>query len=222
MQSFSDQIGRNGVHAGDAIIAGDRPGVHADGDEAEAIERRRGRRIRTVFRIARVARDHVVSLWRVRNISDFGMMLLTHAKPSLGERLTVMLSDHVAVDAHVVWANGEACGIAFEAPIDSASTLTALVQEQRNPDYRAPRIEAHIPACIDGENGVHPIIVSDVSQHGVGFRHASSIEPGLRVRVQFDTGVERRGIVRWAEARRAGVELFDPLSCEELETILAA
>ncbi|HEX5184603.1 MAG TPA: PilZ domain-containing protein [Allosphingosinicella sp.] len=222
MQAFSDLSGGNGVHASEVIAAGNRLRTQADEAGAEAPERRRGRRIRTVFRIARVARDHVVSLWRVRNISDFGMALLTHAKPALGERLTVMLSDHVTVDAHVVWANGEGCGIAFEAPIDSAATLTALVQEQREPHYRPPRIEAHIPACIDGENGVHPVIVSDVSQHGIGFRHAASLEPGLRVRVQFDTGVERRGIVRWVQAQRAGVELFDPLSCEELETILAA
>jgi hypothetical protein len=200
-----------------AVIPDARPGR----DAANADDRRRGGRIRTVFRIAKVARDRAVGLWRVRNISDFGMMLLTRSRVARGERLTITLSSNLTIDGRVVWSSGDACGVAFDAPIDSAALLSALATEKQERDFRPPRVEASIRACIYGEDGVQPVTVSDVSQQGVGFSHASSFQAGVRVRVLFENGLERRGIVRWAGDQRAGVQLFDPLSCDELETLLA-
>ena len=191
-------------------------------DTARDAERRRGNRIRTVFRVAKVVRDRAVGLWRIRNISDFGMMLLTRSRLPRGEQLTIELSSQVAVDGRVVWSNEDACGIAFDTPIDSAAMLSSLVLERSEGAYRPPRAEASIRACVYGEDGLKPITISDVSQQGLGFRHAASFEPGVRVRVLFEGGLERRGIVRWAEDQRAGLELFDPLSCEELELLLSA
>ena len=190
-------------------------------DTAHDVDRRRGHRIRTVFRIAKVVRDRAVGLWRVRNISDFGMMLLTRSRLPRGERVAIELSSHVTIDGRVVWSNEDACGIAFDKPIDSAAMLTSLVIEQREHGYRPPRAEASIRACVYGEDGIQPVTISDVSQQGLGIRHAAAFQPGLRVRVLFEGGLERRGIVRWAEDQKAGLELFDPLSCEDLEMLLA-
>ena len=197
------------------------PGISAEPDGSQEAERRRGHRIRTVFRIARIVRDRAVGLWRVRNISDFGMMLLTRSRLPRGERLTIELSSQVTIDGRVVWSNEDACGVAFDTPIDSAAMLTRLVLEQREHGYRPPRAEASIRACVYGEDGIQPVTISDVSQQGLGIRHAASFEPGLRVRILFEGGLERRGIVRWADDQKAGLELFDPLSCEDLETLLA-
>jgi hypothetical protein len=211
MEAFTDTPGPMGIQARDA----------ADGGEGEAgAEQRRGRRIRTVFRLAKVVRDRAIGLWRVRNISDFGMMLLTRSRLPRGERLTVMLSNQVAIDARVIWSDANACGVAFEKPIDSAATLMALVLEQREPGHRAPRIETRLHASIEGEDGIRPITVSNVSQQGIGFGHEASLPPGTRLRVLFDNGVARSAVVRWSEDQRAGVELLDPLSQEDLETIL--
>jgi hypothetical protein len=207
------------IHAGGAAAAVAIPPALSG---RAAVEQRRGPRIRTVFRIAKVVRDRAAGLWRVRNISDFGMMLLTRSRVVRGERLAIALSNHVTIDGRVVWAKGDACGIAFEKPIDSAATLTALVLEQREPGYRPPRVETDIRACLYDEAGVRSITVGDVSQQGIGFSHKASVEPGQRVRVLFEHGLERRGVVRWADERRAGLELFEPLSCEELETLLAS
>jgi hypothetical protein len=189
---------------------------------ASAGERRRSQRIRTVFRIAKVARDRAISLWRVRNISDFGMMLLTRARLPRGERLSIALSDTLALDAKVVWSNEEGCGVAFEQPIDSAAVLTSLVAEQRAPRHRPPRLAASLPAAAYGETGVHPIRITDVSQHGLGFAHDGAIGAGMRIMVMFENGLERRGIVRWSEGRNAGLQLLDPFTCTELERIGAA
>jgi hypothetical protein len=218
VDTFDDRLGPIDIDASGAAVSY----AIAGGDAANGIERRRGHRIRTVFRIAKVIRDRAIGLWRVRNISDFGMMLLTHSRLAPGERLTVALSSQVAIDAHVVWSNDEACGVTFEKPIDSAATLTALVLEQREARHRPPRVETRIRACLYGEDGVQPIVVTDVSQNGVGFSHEVSVRAGLRALMVLESGLERRGIVRWSEDRRAGLELLDPFSCEELETILAA
>ena len=197
------------------------PDVPRDGITEHGADRRRGHRIRTVFRIAKVVRDRAVGLWRVRNISDFGMMLLTRSRLPRGERVAIELSSQVTIDGQVVWSNEDACGIAFDEPIDSAAMLTLLVIEKRERGYRPPRAEANIRACVYGEHGIQPVTISDVSQQGIGLHHSASFEPGVRVRVLFESGLERHGIVRWAEDRRAGLELLDPLSCDELETLLA-
>jgi hypothetical protein len=185
-------------------------------------ERRRAQRIRTVFRIARVARDRAIGLWRVRNISDFGMMLLNGARLPRGAPLSIALSDTVALDAKVVWSTREGCGVAFEQPIDSAALLTSLVAEQRGPRHRPPRLPARIRAAAYGESGVHAIRITDVSQHGFGFSHDGAIGSGARLRVVFESGLERRGIVRWSAAGSAGLQLLDPFTCGELESMSAA
>ena len=63
-------------------------------------ERRQGTRLHTVLRVAQVIREHDAGLWRVRNISDRGLMLAAHVQVVPGERLTVNLSRHGAAFLH--------------------------------------------------------------------------------------------------------------------------
>ena len=182
-------------------------------------ERRRSQRIRTVFRVAKVVRDRVAGLWRVRNISDFGMMLRTHVQVSPGERLSIGLSENVAFDGKVVWQEGDCCGIEFEHPINSAKVLRSLVAEQRAPQYRPPRLGTDIHAAAYCENGIRPIRITDISQHGLGFTHDGCFKGGMKTLVMFENGLERRGVVRWATDDRAGLQLLEPFTCDELESI---
>ena len=49
------------------------------------LERRADHRFRTIYRVAKVATGCDLGLWRVRNISDRGMMLMTSVQVALGE-----------------------------------------------------------------------------------------------------------------------------------------
>jgi hypothetical protein len=184
----------------------------------EANDRRSDHRYRTIFRVAKVATGCDLGLWRIRNISDRGMMLLTHVEVGAGERLSVALSDKVSVEGRVVWSGDGRCGLAFDEPIDCAAVLRDLVADQRSSEYRPPRLPVSARALAYDETGIHPVKIRDLSQHGIGFEHHGQFRAGMKVLLVLENGIERRGVVRWASDDRAGLLLIEPFACEELES----
>jgi hypothetical protein len=189
--------------------------------QSASAERRQSQRFRTVYRVAKVMRDRAAGLWRVRNISDFGMMLLTRARPKRGETVSVCLSDSVSIQARVVWCGEDGCGVAFDQPIDSADLLRLLAAEAAGSQRRPPRLEVDMPATSWCERGIQPIRIGNLSQHGLGFCHDGWARVGMKLLVAFDRGGHRRGIVRWCDGDRAGLQLLDPFTCEDLDAIVA-
>ncbi|MBV9883636.1 MAG: PilZ domain-containing protein [Sphingomonadaceae bacterium] len=186
----------------------------------EEVERRGATRYRTIFRVAQVRRAHDVGLWRVRNISDEGMMLLTWVPVQKGEKLTLMLSDKVTLAATAIWWDGERCGVAFDEPIDCAALLETLGEEQRAPGHRPLRLPVDTRALAYCDRGLHTVRLSDISQHGAGFSHDGCFYPGMATKLHFETGEEYRGVVRWNENGRAGMFLTEPIPSEKLESAL--
>ena len=182
------------------------------------LERRGDSRIHTVMRVAKVSRANDVGLWRVRNISDGGMMLAASVPLAPGEHLAVGLSDSVTIDAEVAWWDGARCGVAFDRPVDCAALLHDLVAEQRGPFYRPPRLPVSTRAIIYCEKGLHSVRLLNLSQHGAGFCHDGRLVPGMRAKLLFEDGDEHRGVVRWSRDGRAGMYLVEPIPCARLES----
>jgi len=183
-------------------------------------ERRESTRFHTVMRVAQVTREHDVGLWRVRNISDQGMMLATRIQVIPGERLAVSLSDAISIEGRAVWWDGEEIGVAFDAPIPAAALLESLGEEQRAPGHRPLRLPVDTRALAYCDRGLHTVRLSDISQHGAGFSHDGCFYPGMATKLHFETGEEYRGVVRWNENGRAGQFLVEPIPCEKLESAL--
>ena len=190
-----------------------------ESDTSFGTERRADSRIRTVYRVARVATGCDLGLWRVRNISDRGMMLATSATVAVGDRISLALSDTVAIEGVIAWSEDGCCGIVFDSRIDSAALLAMLVAERRSADYRAPRLPVTARALAYDETGIHPVTVCDLSQNGIGFSHHARFRPGMTVKLCLENGVERRGVVRWSDDHQAGLALVDPFTCEDLASV---
>jgi PilZ domain len=182
------------------------------------LDRRGGMRFHTVLRVAQVTREHDVGLWRVRNISNDGMMLTSQVQVIPGERLTVNLSDSVSVDGRAVWWDGVRCGVVFDRPIDCSSTLEALVVEQKAPRYRPPRLSVATRAIAYCDKGLHAVRVYNLSHHGAAFTHDGCFEPGMAAKLHLDTGEDYRGIVRWTKDGRAGLYLTERIAGPKLES----
>jgi hypothetical protein len=189
-----------------------RPRTSAD------LERRAEYRIRTVYRVAKVATGCDLGLWRVRNISNRGMMLLTSVRVAAGEHLSIALSDGVAIEGKIVWCEDGCCGIAFDQPIDSAALLRSLVEERQAPDHRAPRLPVSTRALAYDETGIHSVKICDLSQNGIGFTHHGDFRPGTKVKLLLENGLKRCGIIRWSDEGHAGLALLEPFTCEELNS----
>lgn len=185
---------------------------------AVEVERRAKCRFYTVMRVARVQREQDTGLWRVRNVSDEGMMLATSVPVAPGEPLEVALSEKVTISARAVWWDGQRCGVAFDRAIDCAATLKGLVAQQRSKAFRQPRLPVETRAVICCERGLHAVRLHDLSQSGAGFTHDGCFREGMYVRLLFANGEKHRGVVRWTNGNRAGLYLYEPLPCEVLES----
>lgn len=185
---------------------------------AAGFERRGTSRIHTVMRVAKVTRGGDVGLWRVRNMSDEGMMLLSALPVVPGERLTLRLSPTVAIEATAIWWNEGRCGVQFDEPIDCATLLHDLCEEQRSPGYRPPRLPVDTRATVYCEKGLHSVHLYDLSQHGAAFTHSARFVPGLNVKLVFENGEEHRGVIRWSGDGKAGIYLTEPFPCARLES----
>jgi hypothetical protein len=184
---------------------------------AEAVvERREAHRIHTVCRFARVASHRDQGLWRVLNISDRGMMFSSSRQTTLGEPLSISLSDNVMLAALVIWSEDERCGVRFVDPVDSTALLCALATEQRSPRHRSLRLAVDGWALAFDEAGIHSVRVRNISRHGVGLDHPNRLQRGGAVKLLFESGAEHRGVVRWANAEQAGLFLLEPFTPYEM------
>lgn len=181
-------------------------------------DRRADHRYRTVYRVARVARGGDAGLWRVRNISDHGMMLLADVPVEAGEKVRIHLSERVALDGRIVWSERGRCGAAFDARIDSAGLLQQLARERQGRRYRPLRVPVEGRALATAEGVARTVRIVDLSQAGMGFAHDGDFHAGVRLTLLFEPGVERHGVVRWSADGRAWVHLATPFACAELES----
>jgi hypothetical protein len=182
------------------------------------VDQRSTHRIHTVCRFARVTSRSGEGLWRLRNISDRGIMFLSHQDVPTGERLSIALSEKFILDAETVWSDGERCGARFDTKVDSAALLCALALDQQLPGHRPLRLAVDRPALAFDGTGMHPVRIRSLSPYGVGLRHRDRLHAGAAVKLRFDDGVEHRGVVRWADPRQAGLRLLDPLAPVRLAT----
>lgn len=200
-------------------LAADTPRIPDIEDKALS-DRRGAERHRTVCRIARVQRADDVGLWRVRNISNEGLMLAADTPATVGETVGISLSETVALHGTIVWAEHGFCGVAFDRPIDVAAVLRELAVEQRADGYRALRLPVEIEAVIALRDDARPIDLVDISQHGAGFRYDRVLEPGTEVDLILPGGeTRRRALVRWSRGQRGGLWFTQPLDRASLASI---
>lgn len=182
-------------------------------------ERRSGERYRSVWRIAKVTRADDLGLWRVRNISDNGMMLAVDVAVEVGEALHIALSETINMRGQIVWAKDGRCGVSFNEKIDVSAVLKALATEQRDNGYRQARLPFDHSAelYVDGET--HVIQLVNLSQSGVGFVHDGALEVGKPLGLMMPDKVRRTAVVRWIRGNQGGLWLTEPLAHSLLESV---
>lgn len=183
-----------------------------------APDRRSEPRVRTVYLIVMVTRFDDTGLFRARNISDAGMMLVTHVPFHARERVSIELSDTLTVTGTVEWCKDGHCGVHFDHPIDSGEFLKSLAEAKRECRRTAHRLPVKRLATSYSECGIRAVTITDVSSRGVGLIHNGSLRPGVMVKLVLQSGLTRGGAVCWSRDGQAGVRLAEPFTREELES----
>lgn len=182
-------------------------------------DRRSGERHRSVWRIAKIVRASDMGLWRVRNMSDRGMMLSADVDVTVGETLDISLSQSVDMRGHIVWARDGRCGVAFEQPIKVAEVLRNLAAEQQESGYRQPRLPFERQAEISMNGETHMVQLLNLSHSGVGFQYDGSLDIGKALQLMITPSVRRTAVVRWFSRGQGGLWLTEPLARTDLESI---
>jgi PilZ domain len=190
-------------------------------DKVAETDRRDGLRLRAVCRIAKIVRVDDAGLWMVRNISDGGMMLTTSVPVAMGENITVILAERLALNGHVIWVRDGQCGIAFDDEIDGEAILRQLAEDKAARGYRPFRIALKAGALASFNHRMQPIELVNLSQHGAGIVHDGSVTTGMRLDLLLSGGIRREAIVRWSRECQAGLWLTQPLERALLESIRA-
>ena len=189
--------------------------------EEAPTDRRASNRYRTICRVARVRRANDMGLWRVRNISDEGLMLAAGVQMEVGERLEIALSETAVVVGEIVWTEQGCCGVAFIEQIDAATTLRGLAAEQREEGYRALRLPIEVQAIVTLRDDSRPIDLVDISQGGAGFLYEAGLEPGTELELLLPgSELRRHALVRWSRGPRGGLWFTRPLDRADLESLV--
>lgn len=206
-------------HGMGALMSDQRSADDSDEKALGGPERRSGERYRSVWRIAKITREHDLGLWRVRNISTNGMMLSADVAVDIGEPLVIDLSENIRMTGQVVWAKDGRCGVSFDQPIDVGHVLTSLASEQRENGYRQPRLpfDHRAELYVDGET--HQIQLVNLSQSGVGFIFHGQLDVGKPLGLMMPDKIRRTAVVRWMRGNQGGLWLTEPLAHSQLESI---
>ena len=193
-------------------VEADSPGGPGAGED-----RREHTRILTVYRVARLNVDSDAGLCRVQNISNTGMMLVSGLDVAKGDTVMIGLSEQVVLPGEVTWVEGARIGIQFLEEIDAATMLQSIASASPE-EHRPFRLPTNTVAVAVTPHGTRAVRVLDISQQGMKISHEGGFTPGIQVKIALSNGLERRGIVRWANENIAGVQLLEPIAFTDLES----
>lgn len=182
-------------------------------------ERQAEDRYLTVHRVAKVVRQDDKGLWRVRNMSNRGMLFEVDVPVSPNERLTIIQSDAIRLTGRVMWSGDGLCGIVFDEPVHIGELLRALVAEREAEGYRPLRLSLRSPARLWSDEGETEIMVTSLSRDGVGFSYDGELAEGDRINIALADGLCRRGNIKWFNGQRGGIRLACPFAISQLESL---
>lgn len=181
-------------------------------------DHRNDTRLCTVFLFAAASTESDEGLCRVKNISDQGMMVVTGLDVAVGEHIAVTLSDAITLSAEIIWVDAGHVGLHFSQPIDSASVLDAL-GEKGSRTHRPPRLVIGLVGTAATPDGIQPIRALDISHSGMKIAYSGTLEPGTRIKVVLENGIERRGVVKWSMNQVAGLRFLQPIPPEMVASV---
>ncbi len=177
-------------------------------------ERREEQRVMPILRIAKLTGASGEQLIRVRNVSAGGLMAEAGRPVSVGDAVTLELSNQ-RIPSSIVWTRDGTVGVKFDQNLDLGELLAG-----RKPRHgfraRPPRLEVQCRASIRIGKLYYNVDVHNISLAGLKVEPIEEYCVGKDVVVIVESFRPVKGNVRWFSDRQAGIVFEKPLSFDEL------
>ena len=148
--------------------------------------------------------------------SSAGATLRMPDPPEQGAACALELGNGQCIPGVISWRDDDEAGFLFDSPIDVVGTLArnlAILPAERR---RLPRVELRQIVGIRHGTDFEFARTRDLSQAGVGIEASLKLTQDDRVQVAFDGLSPLGGVVKWAEAGKAGIAFDAELTWQTL------
>lgn len=192
--------------------------VERNGDGALEDDRRSGPRYRTVMRAARLASGihKIETLGLVRNISEGGMLVHSHAEFATGDSVMISVLDGEGIEGTIVWQDEGAVGIKFNNWISVETVLNRTPQANGARHPRPPRLALDKAIMVRVDAYLADATIRDISQRGAKIQFNSFLPIDCRVQISRGNLRPISGSVKWQAGNIVGLEFHRTLGLDEL------
>ena len=148
----------------------------------------------------------------VRRISSLGATLRGEVVKAPGDDVAVELASGQRPAATVEWVSGGETGVRFEEPVDVIALINRELVSQPVERRAMPRVEIRCGAYLKCGGDVAPVVVRNISAHGLQLEGNGLPSAGTFVSVLIEGLNIPAGEVAWRKADLAGIALLDDLS----------
>jgi hypothetical protein len=183
---------------------------------AAKTDRRRDRRHKTVFRVAKLSANDQQGLCVVRNVSSGGAMADVYARFVTGQSVCIALGEDQQITGTIVWVRDQVVGIQFSRRVAINDVLAKPDVLKDGRISRLPRLDVQRPAEMIYGSKIHHVEVCDISQRGLKIMSPRPLVSGDTVMILAEGLRSLRGHVRWWKDGYAGLALNETIAVPEL------
>ena len=177
-------------------------------------ERRDEERVMPILRIAKLTAPSGEQLIRIRNVSAGGLMAEAGRPVSVGDLVTLEMSNQ-RIPSSIVWTRDGTIGVKFEQNLDLGELLAGR-KPRHGVRLRPPRLEVQCRASVRIGKLYYTVDVQNISLGGLKVEPIEEYCVGRDVVVVVESLRPVKGNVRWFSERQAGIVFDKPLSFDEL------
>ena len=200
--------------AGQEILAFDSTTFSLTTAVPRPAERRDEERVMPILRIAKLTAPSGEQLIRIRNVSAGGLMAESGRPLSVGDPVTLEMSNQ-RIPSSIVWTRDGTIGVKFEQNLDLGELLAGR-KPRHGVRLRPPRLEVQCRASVRIGKLYYTVDVHNISLGGLKVEPIEEYCVGKDVVVVVESLRPVKGNVRWFSERQAGIVFDKPLSFDEL------
>ena len=167
-----------------------------------------------ILRIAKLTAPSGEQLIRIRNVSAGGLMAESGRPLSVGDPVTLEMSNQ-RIPSSIVWTRDGTIGVKFDQNLDLGELLAGR-KPRHGVRVRPPRLEVQCRASVRIGKLYYTVDVHNISLGGLKVEPIEEYCVGKDVVVVVESLRPVKGNVRWFSERQAGIVFDKPLSFDEL------